>query len=85
MYQALTKAFCDGIGLQLGCVSKEDFELSKNSLENELQRDVDELIVRNLKFSVRKGIAYLWITIEPSTALLTPRSMKGCKEILEVI
>ena len=49
-----------------------------NSLENELQRDVDELIVRNLKFSVRKGIAYLWITIEPSTALLTPRSMKGC-------
>ena len=30
-------------------------------------------------------MAYLWITIDPSTALLTPRFMKRCKEILEVI
>ena len=30
-------------------------------------------------------MAYLWITIDPSTALLTPRTIKRCKEILEVI
>ena len=78
MYQALTRAFCDGFELRLGCVSKDEFELSKNILKNELQCDVDEIIVRNLLFSVRKGMAYLWITIDPSTALLTPRSMKQC-------
>jgi hypothetical protein len=36
-------------------------------------------------FSVRRGIAYLWITIDPATALLNPRSMKQCQEIVEVI
>ena len=44
----LTKAFCDGIEVKLGNVEKEDVLLSKSDLLDEIQKELPELIVKNL-------------------------------------
>lgn len=44
-YSTLTKAFCDGIEVKLGPISKEEVMESKADLLNDLQKEVDGLVI----------------------------------------
>ena len=46
---------------------------SKSTLMNELNYRVDELIFKNILMSNRGGQAYIWLTLNPEVARLTPR------------
>lgn len=84
-YMKLTKAFCDGIEVKLGNVEKEDVLLSKSDLLDEIQKELPELIVKNLMIQRRKKMTYAWFTFTPETTFLTPRIMKQFIQIVEVI
>lgn len=44
-YSTLTKAFCDGVEVKLGPISKEEVMESKAELLNDLQEGVDGLVI----------------------------------------
>ena len=74
-YKTIDKVFCDGFEVFIGSIFKQDTAKSKISLLNKIQREVSELIVKNLLFTSRNGRTYLWVTLNPETAYLTPRTM----------
>ena len=67
--------FCDGIEVFIGSIFKQDAAKSKTSLLNNIQRNVSEIIIKNLLITSRNGSTYLWVTLNPETTYLTPRTM----------
>ena len=74
-YTTIDKVFCDGFEVFIGSTFMQNAGKSKISLLNKIQREVSELIVKNLLITSRNGRTYLWVTLNPETAYLTPRTM----------
>ena len=74
-YTIIDEVFCDGFEVFIGSIFKQDAAKSKISLLNKIQREVSELIIKNLLVTSRNGRTYLWVTLNPETAYLTPRTM----------
>ena len=75
IFDIQTLPFCDGVEIKIGHVSKADAPKSKAVLASELQNGVEELVVKNLLFSKRGNQSYIWLTLNPDIARLTPRMM----------
>ena len=74
-YTTIDGVFCDGFEVFIGSILKQNAAKSKISLLNKIQREVSELIIKNLLITSRNGRTYLWVTLNPETAYLTPRTM----------
>lgn len=84
-YEAVGRPFCDGMEVDLGPITREVYQEGEAVLKNALNRAVPEIVIKHLGCSVRSGRAYLWITVDPSSAALTPRSMQQARDIVKTI
>ena len=74
-YEALTKAFCDGIQIRVGRSFIPIKPWRLKDLEQELNADCELLTVRHIMVTGRHEKTSLWITLTPESAELTPRTV----------
>jgi hypothetical protein len=72
-FSSLSKAFIDGVEVRVKGIPKLRATETKWLLKNDLEAEIPELIFKNLLFTQRKDTTYIWITLSPETAVLTPR------------
>ena len=75
----MTKAFCDGFEIHVGKIVKAVTTNDIAALKNFLNMEVTELIFKNIHLQARAMSTYLWITLNPETTFLTPRTLQLIK------
>jgi len=81
-YSALTTAFCDGLEVEIDGVCKEVASATKSAMWNSIQSRLQEITVKNLLITTRRGKTYFWITFNPETARITCRTMTEMTKVL---
>ena len=84
-YKPIGKVFCDGIGVRLGSLPKEDAISAKNSIVNAIHGKVPNLRIKHIKITERNENTYAWLTLKPETANLTPHMSTELVNIVKVI
>lgn len=81
----MTAAFCDGFEITVEEVNKDFAEASKTVLLESIQGKLEEMIVQNILLkSIKSGIR-IWITLNPETTRLTPRTMTEIKKVVTAV
>ena len=74
-YDALTKAFCDGLQICVGRSFNRKHPCWNEDLKDELNGDDSSLIVKHILVTGSHDKTSLWITLTPETAELTRRTV----------
>ena len=74
-YKQCCKAFCDGLEFCLGGISKETASKNVEALLGWLNSNVKSLIFKHAIFKTRGSETFVWITLNPETTKLSPRTM----------
>ena len=84
-YEALTKAFCDGIQIRVGRSFNRKRPWLIKDLEQELNADCELLIVRHIMVTGSQDSTSLWITLTPETAELSRRTVVQIHEAVKTV
>ena len=84
-YTAASEVFCDGFEVDCGSVSKETASTHKLVLLNAMQHQVPDFILKNVLISSRNSNTYMWITLKPETALISPRTVIRLQKVVRAI
>ena len=84
-YEALTKAFCDGIQIRVGSSFNRKRPWLIKDLEQELNADCELLIIRHIMVTGSQDSTSLWITLMPETAELGRRTVAQIHEAVKTV
>lgn len=84
-YKPACDAFCDGIEFKLGRIPKKIVAQNVQSLLLFINRNMTELMFKHVMASERSNRTYLWLTLQPNTTTLTPRTLVEFKKTLEAL
>ena len=78
-------AFCDGIRLEALHIPKAVAVKSEHVLKGELNAGLPGLIIQNLCFTQHDQRCFIWITLTPETAKLTPQFLQDTKIVRDLV
>lgn len=74
-YSAITKAFVDGLQINIGEVSQDIVHKTKSPLLDRIHGRVKDLAIKHILVKSHMGLTALWFTLSPEFSALTPRSV----------
>ena len=81
----VTFSYVDGFEILIHDVPKAVAESSKLILLDEIQTNLSEMIIKNMMFMTRGEKTFIWVTLNPETSRLTPRTMTELKSIVSAM
>ena len=84
-FEALTKAFCDGLQICVGRSFNRNHPCWNQDLTRELNAGVPGLIFKHILVSGKQDSTSLWITLTPETAWLTGWTVSQLHRVLETV
>ena len=78
----MTSAYCDGFEVRIAHVPKKTAQTAKFVLLDLIQSHLVDLIVKNMLISARAESIYIWFTLNPETARISPRTMNELSKVL---
>ena len=82
-FVALARAFCNGIEIKVAKLESSKATESKTEIANYLQDQTEELIIKKMFFKSRGLDTVMWLTFNPVTTPITPRTMLQIKRLVE--